>query len=169
MRITLEELELHRIVVSKTYAPGALDYRGAEFRQTAPLVVSAMAELVGSEIRVHGHLGTRLEATCDRCLGPVTLPVERDFDLFYRPMQTIAREEEVEIPADELDVGFFSGDGIELADVLTEQVILSVPMKVVCRADCLGLCPTCGANRNVAPCHCPPPQEESPFASLKKD
>ena len=169
MRITLEELELHRIVVSKTYAPGALDYQSAEFQQTAPVKVAAEAELVGSEIRIRGHLGTRLEATCDRCLGPVTLPVERDFDLFYRPMHTIAREEEVEIPADELDVGFYTGDGIELADVLTEQVILSVPMKVICRAECLGLCPTCGANRNVGPCHCRPPQEESPFASLKED
>ncbi len=169
MRITQEELELHRIVVSKTYASGALDYHGAEFRQVAPLEVAAVAELVGSEIRIRGHLGTRLEAVCDRCLGPVILPVERDFDLFYRPMQTIAREEEVEIPTDELDVGFYSGDGIELADVMTEQVILSVPMKLICRAECRGLCPTCGINRNVASCHCPPPQEESPFASLKED
>lgn len=169
MRITLEELELHRIVVSKTYATGALDFHGAEFRQVAPLEIAAVAELVGSEIRIRGHLRTRLEAVCDRCLGPVSLPVERDFDLFYRPVQTIAREEEVEIPADELDVGFYSGDGIELADVVTEQVILSVPMKLVCRAECRGLCPTCGINRNVASCRCPPPQEESPFASLKED
>jgi uncharacterized protein len=169
MRITVEELELHRIVVSKTYAPGDLDYHGTGFRQAAALEVAAVAELVGSEIRVRGHLGTRLEGTCDRCLGPVDLPVERDFDLFYRSLQTIARQEEVEIPADELDVGFYSGDGIELADVVTEQVILSVPMKVVCRAECLGLCPVCGANRNVAPCHCSPPADASPFATLKED
>jgi uncharacterized protein len=165
----LEELELHRIVVSKTYASGALDYQGAEFRQVAPLKVDAVAELAGSEIRVRGHLGTLLEACCDRCLGPVPIPVERDFDLYYRPLQAIAREEEIEIPADELGVGFFSGDGIELADVVREQVILSVPMKVVCRDDCQGLCPVCGANRNVVKCHCVPPQQRSPFASLKEE
>ena len=169
MRITLEELELHRIVVSKTYASGALDYQGAEFRQVAPLKVDAVAELEGSEIRVRGHLGTILEAGCDRCLGQVRIPVERDFDLFYRPLQSIAREEEIEIPTDELEVGFFSGDGIELADVVREQVILSVPMKVVCRDECQGLCPVCGANRNVVACHCVPPQQASPFASLKED
>jgi len=167
VRITLHELELHRIVVSKTYAPGALDYHGAEFRQLGALKVDVVAELAGAEIRIRGYLSTGLGAACDRCLGPVEIPIERDFDLFYRPMRTIAREEEIEIPADELEVGFFAGDGIELADVVTEQVILSVPMKVVCRAECLGLCPICRVNRNLEPCQCPPAQEESPFASLR--
>jgi len=169
VRITLEELKLHRIVVSKTYAPGALDYHGVEFRQTAPLKVDAVAELVGSEISIRGRLATRLEARCDRCLGPVDIPVEQNFDLFYRPVATIAHEEEVELPEDELGIGFFSGDGIELADVVTEQVILAVPMKVICRADCRGLCPVCGANLNNAKCDCLPPKDNSPFSSLKED
>jgi uncharacterized protein len=165
--ITPQELELHRIVVSKTYAPGALDYRGAEFRQATPLIVNAVAELVGAEIRIRGRLETRLEAACDRCLGPVEIPVARDFDLVYRSVKTIAREEEIEIPEDELEVGFYHGEGIHLADVLTEQVILSLPMKIICRPECLGLCPTCGANRNREVCGCPPPEEASPFASLR--
>jgi len=168
VRITLEELKLHRIVVSKTYTSGALDYQGANFRQTAPLKVDAVAELVASEISIRGRLRTRLGARCDRCLGPVDIPVEQEFDLFYRPVSTIAREEEVELPADELEVGFYSGDGIELADVVTEQVILAVPMKVVCRADCRGLCPVCGANLNFEKCGCRPPKENSPFSSLKE-
>jgi uncharacterized protein len=168
VRITLEELELHPVVVSKTYAPGTLDYHGADFRQVAPLKVDAVAELVGSEIRILGRLGTRLDACCDRCLTSVAIPVEQDFDLFYRPLSTIAREEEVEVPEDELEVGFFSGDGIELADVVTEQVILSVPMKVVCQTDCRGLCPVCGANLNLGKCGCVPTKETSPFSFLKE-
>ena len=163
MRITLGELELHRIVVSKTYASRALDYHGADFRQAAPLKVEAVAELVGSEVRIRGHLGTRLEACCDRCLGSVAIPVEEEFDLFYRPVSTIAREEEVELPEDELEVGFLSGDGTELADVVTEQVILAVPMKVVCQTDCRGLCPVCGANLNFEKCACRPPGRTHPF------
>ena len=58
MLISLQELELHRIVVSKTYAPGALDYRGAEFRQVSPLTVNAVAELGGADIRIQGRLET---------------------------------------------------------------------------------------------------------------
>jgi uncharacterized protein len=165
--ITLQELELHRIVVSKTYAPGALDYRGAEFRQATPLTVNAVAELLGAEIRMRGRLETRLEAACDRCLGPVGIPVVRDFDLVYRSVKTIGREEEIEISEDELEVGFYHGEGITLADVLTEQVILSLPMKIICRPECLGLCPTCRVNRNREVCECPLPKEDSPFASLR--
>ena len=168
MRITLEELGHHPIVFSKTYSPGAVDYHGAEFRQVGPLKVEGVAELRGSEIHVRGHLTTSLEASCDRCLGSVVIPVERDFDLFYRPVSTLARAEEVELPQDELEVGFFSGDGIELADVLTEQVILSVPMKVICKVDCRGLCPVCGSNLNLEKCGCPSTAEISPFSSLKK-
>ena len=170
MRITLAELEFHRVIASENYAPGAFDFHGAEFRQAAPLKIDATAELLGAEIRIRGHLATRLEASCDRCLGAVAIPVEHDFDLFYRPVKSIAKEEEeIQISEDELEIGFYSGDGIELADVATEQVILSVPMKVICRADCRGLCPGCGANRNLVSCHCAPPQEDSPFASLKKE
>lgn len=167
MLITLAELELHRIVVSRTYASGTLDYRGAEFQQASPLKVDAVAELAGSEIRIRGHLETRLSACCDRCLAPLELPLDRKFDLAYRPVESIAREEEIEVPKGELGVGFFSGDGVELADVVTEQVILSVPMKIVCRPECRGLCPVCGADRNREPCDCPPPRAESPFARFK--
>jgi uncharacterized protein len=167
--ITLRELELHRITVSKTYAPGSLDYHTGEFQQVGPLRVDAVAELVGSEIRIRGHLGTRLEAHCDRCLGPVRIPVEQDFDLFYRPMSGIAREEEIEIRDEESEIGFYSGDGVELADVLTEQVNLGLPMKLICRPDCLGLCPVCGGDRNVEKCQCSTEHHESPFDSLKRE
>jgi uncharacterized protein len=168
VRITVEELELHPIVISHTYTAGTLDCHGTSFRQVAPLKVDAVAELVGAEIHIRGRVGTSLEACCDRCLVSVGMPVERDFDLFYRPVSTIARAEEVELPEDELEVGFFSGNGIELADVVAEQVILSMPMKVVCQTDCRGLCPVCGANLNFEKCGCLPTPESSPFSFLKK-
>lgn len=169
VRITPEELEVHRIVVSKTYDSDALDFRGSGFLQRGPVQVDAVAELLGIEIRLRGHVGGQLEAACDRCLGSVKLRVDRDFDLLYRPAKTVPNEEEIEIPPGELNVGFYTGGGIELADVVAEQVILSVPMKVVCRADCQGLCPLCGANRNLETCGCSNPQAESPFAKLSED
>lgn len=168
MLITLQELELHRVKLSETYLPGVLDFHGTEFRQVGPLKVEAEAELVGKEIRVHGHISGALDATCDRCLEQLEIPVELDFDLPYRPMQDIAREEEVEVGEDELKVGFFSGEGVNLADVVREQVFLSLPMKVVCRPDCRGLCPVCGVNRNARECGCSSQHEGSPFAFLKK-
>jgi uncharacterized protein len=166
---TREELELHKIVVSRAYAPGALDFLGAEFRQISPLQVDVVAELIGGEIRIRGHLSVRVEEGCDRCLGPVEIEVKPDFDLIYRPVGEIAREEQVEVPPDELDIGFYSGEGVALTEVVTEQVILAMPMKTICRPDCQGLCPVCGANRNLVQCHCPGQQTDSPFASLKNE
>jgi uncharacterized protein len=168
VRITVAELEIHSITASESYAPGSLDFNVAEFKQAAPLRLNATAELLGKEIRIRGHLATRLEASCDRCLGAVEIPVNSNFDLFYHPMESIAKEEEYEIPTDESEIGFYSEDGIELADVATEQLILAVPIKVVCNSECRGLCPVCGVNQNVTRCDCSPPQPDSPFASLKE-
>ncbi|HLW78397.1 MAG TPA: DUF177 domain-containing protein [Terriglobia bacterium] len=167
MLLTLQELELHRIVVSKSYSPGELDLGGAEFRQVGALRVNAVADLEGDEIRIRGHLAGRLESRCDRCLEKVEIPLHRDFDLRYRPMKSIAREEEIQVAADELEVGFYTGDSIALGDVVAEQVLLALPMKVVCEEDCRGLCPVCGANRNLEACHCATPETGSPFASLQ--
>jgi len=167
MLITRRELDLHRIVISKTYEPGELDYHGANFRQEGGLTVKATAELVGSGIRICGHIGGRLQTSCDRCLAPIDIPVERGFDLFYQPVSTMVPEEEIEIPEDELDIGFYSGEGIALSDVVTEQVILSLPMKILCLEDCQGLCPVCGVNRNIEQCRCSENAGGSPFAVLK--
>lgn len=171
MLITLAELERHRIVASKTYAPGSLDYHGADFEQAAPLEVSVGAELIGAEIRIRGHLKTRLRAPCDRCLTSVEFPLDREFDVTFRPsaMLTTRREEEIEVPKGELEVGFFSGDGVELAEIVSEQVLLSVPMKLVCREDCKGLCPQCRTDLNRASCNCSarPTGDVSPFDRLK--
>ncbi|MGH9396099.1 MAG: YceD family protein [Terriglobia bacterium] len=168
MLITREELALRRISLDKTYPAERFDFPGGEFWPVGAVSVKGSAELVGADIRIHGHVTTRVGAECDRCTASAEIPVEQDFDLLYRPVSAIAREEEIEIPPDELDVGFYPGDGINLADVVKEQVTLSLPMKVVCRADCRGLCPVCGANLNRGTCHCQPPKSESPFASLLK-
>ena len=166
MLITPEELAVHSVTIDKAYPAGELDRRGGEFRQVVDLRLHALAELVGSEIRIRGRLRTRLEVECDRCAAIVEFPLEQDFDLSYRPVSTIAREEEVEIPRDELEVGFYSGEGVEISDMVREQVILALPMKILCRPDCQGLCPGCGVNLNVEQCQCRPARIDSPFASL---
>jgi uncharacterized protein len=165
--ITLQALELHPIVVSKTYEPGELDYHDAGFQQSGSLQLKAVAERAGGDIRIHGTISAKVRASCDRCLELIELDVEPDFDLFYRPICAIPKEPEIAVPEDELELGFYAGEGVALADVVTEQMILSVPSKIVCRASCRGLCPVCGANRNLLNCGCQLPTGDSPFASLK--
>lgn len=172
MFLDIKELAVRKIRIRKSYPPGSLDFHSGEFTQLEPLEVRATAELVDEQIRVHGHLHTRLEMVCARCLEPVTEEISRDFDLFYSPLASVAREEEVQLKPADTEIAFFDGDGLFLADVLSEQVNLSLPMKVICRSDCRGLCPHCGANLNAEDCRCeshPPDPRLAPLARFKQD
>ena len=172
MFLDVRELALHKLRLHQSYAPGAVDYHTRDFRQTDPLEVRATAEMVDSQIRISGELHTRVEIACARCLEPVIEEVSRDFDLYYRPMQSISREEEVRLKLDDTEIAFFEGDGLFLTDVLAEQVLLAIPMKIICRSDCKGLCPHCGANLNSDECRCeshPGDSRMAPLARLKQD
>ncbi len=154
MFINVKELAVRKIRIHKSYPPGTLDFHSGEFQHVEPLEVQATAELLDGQIRLQGNLRTRLELVCARCLESVSEEVSKDFDLYYRPLSTIVKEEEVKLKADETEIAFYAGDGLFLADVLAEQVTLMIPMKVICRSDCRGLCPHCGANLNSEECRC---------------
>jgi DUF177 domain-containing protein len=175
MLIELAELELHPIDFQEEFPPDAIDL-GEDVRQLTLLKTSGRAHLVEEhhgkrnviqDIRLNGELATRLELLCARCLEPVAQDVTRKFDLLYRPLGTDAGNEELSVTVAEAEVGYYQGDGLLLEDAIREQVLLAVPLKVVCREDCKGLCPTCGKNRNTEPCSCAPPLGDPRWSALK--
>jgi uncharacterized protein len=85
---------------------------------------------------------------------PVQIPLEAEFDLIFRPAEADAEAPERSITAPETEIGYYQGDSLLLEDVLREQVLLSLPVRTLCKPDCKGLCPRCGQNRNSQPCHC---------------
>ena len=167
MFITVRELELHGVAFDESVPPGRIDF-GGEVVQVQKLVIRGSAELMAAEIRMRGLFRTAVEVPCARCLEPTRRELQMDFDLFYRPIATIAKNEEIEITADDLDVGFYHGDGLLLEDVIKEQILLALPMKNVCRPDCSGLCPRCGQNQNLADCGCKPPSGDLRWTPLAK-
>jgi uncharacterized protein len=172
MFLDVNELALRKFRIRKSYTPGTVDFHSGEFRQVEPLDVRATAELVNGQIRIYGNLQTRIELVCARCLDAVVNEISRDFDLFYRPMTSIAHDEEVQLNPEDTEIAFFEGDGLFLADVLAEQVNLALPMKVICRSDCKGLCPHCGANLNSETCRCETHSADprlAPLARLRQD
>jgi uncharacterized protein len=150
-------MELRKIRFDETFAPGQIDFTDEDLVQNSPLQAAGVAELVeraGGEVRIQGRYSVELGAQCDRCLGRARFPLDAGFDLFYRPASNIAREEEVEIDEGEAEIGFYENGGLELEDVLREQVMLTLPMQRVCSEDCKGICPVCGRNRNETACDC---------------
>jgi uncharacterized protein len=172
MFLDVKELAIRKLNIRKSYAPGTINYHTNELKQIEPLEVVASAELIEAQIRITGQLETKIELQCARCLEPVVEEVQRNFDLFYSPLPKDLKPEEERLKDLDADIGFYKGDGLFLADVLSEQVLLAVPMKAICRSDCRGLCAACGANLNHEECRCETHATDSrlaPLARLKQD
>ncbi|MGO4885753.1 MAG: YceD family protein [Bryobacteraceae bacterium] len=170
MFLSIKEMELRKIRFDETFAPGDLNFEEDEIRQAGPLHAEGTAELLANtegEVRIQGRLTVEMETECDRCLGRALFPLDARFDLFYRPAVSVAGQDEVEIDEGEAQLGFYQGGGMELEDVLREQILLVMPMQRICREDCKGICPTCGANRNETPCGCKPAPADARWGALQ--
>jgi len=108
------------------------------------------------EYLVEGTVRYTADLTCSRCLDPVPFANTSDFTVRFRPRpnETANLAEEMEISAEELDVEFYTDMKVDLRTLAIEQIQLSVPMKPLGDAACMGLCSKCGANLNAAGCKC---------------
>lgn len=175
MFLDIKELEVRPLDFQEAFQPGVIEF-GNEVRQRTPLETFGRAELVEEhhgkhkiikDIRLRGRVSAGLELQCARCLDPVEQKVARDFELLYRPLGADAGRDELSVTDAEAEIGYYQGEGILLEDVLREQVLLALPLRVVCRQDCKGLCPHCGKNLNQEQCSCSVPVEDPRWAALK--
>ncbi len=176
MFISTQDLEQREIRFDEEFRPGVIDL-GSEVRQEAPLKTAGRATLleenrgkrnVVEDIRLVGDLATRVELRCARCLEPVVREVASTFDLLFRPLGVDAGEAERSIGEADTEIGYYSGEGLLLEDVLREQVLLAMPMRTVCRDDCQGLCPQCGRNWNEGRCDCAGAAPDERWSALKE-
>ncbi len=157
MLLTIKEMEVHPRPFDHAWQPGEIDFSDSSTRQIGPVVASGVAELIehtGGQVRVQGRVAADLEADCDRCLAPARFHIETEFDLFYQPAGEALGEDEVAVDESEVEIGFYDLPGIELEDILREQLLLQLPMQRVCRESCKGICLVCGGNRNEIDCNC---------------
>ena len=162
MEFRVLELEREPIEFDLELPPGAVDF-GDEAMQIGVLATSGSAEVIHehrgpkdivADIRLRGRFAGNFQVPCARCIEPVEIPLAADFDLIFRPLGADADPPERSITASETEIGYYQKDSLLLEDVLREQVLLSLPVRTLCKPDCKGLCPRCGANRNLQPCSC---------------
>jgi uncharacterized protein len=130
----------------------------------------------GSEdILLEGTITGAFELECARCLARYRHRLREPFRFVLEPagMRTPAEPEAAEALvrdgmclADEVELGWYRGSEIQLDSVCLELISLALPVKPLCRDDCAGLCPRCGADRNESPCGCSEAAPNSPFAVL---
>ena len=110
-------------------------------------------EAVEGGVLVSGPLRATARGTCARCLTPTIDAWEVDVTEIHFSAAAIEEDGGLEDPDDLPDYLLVDGDAqLELDQMVRDALVVGQPVRVLCRADCAGLCPECGVDRNTAPC-----------------
>jgi uncharacterized protein len=155
MRHKIKDIAPEGLVFSGAIEGSVLDeaFRGTEVdrARTSGEASYQLLRSNGDEVLLHGTLKATLGLACDRCLGATTAAVDARLDVIFR-REGFVDEEDVEGDLDEADYAEHDGTWVDVGPFLREQLVLAIPMTHVCKADCKGLCPTCGQDLNLADC-----------------
>ncbi|MEU8505492.1 DUF177 domain-containing protein [Streptomyces brevispora] len=124
----------------------------------APVELDVRLESVMEGVLVTGTARASAEGECVRCLEPLSLEVEADFqEMFSYPDADDRNRSKTADPVDDAEDDedrFFLEDGLfDLESVLRDAVVLALPMQPVCRETCAGLCSECGVRLDENPGH----------------
>ena len=167
MRIELEKLQGGKGGFAHVYQPEELNPVDERVSLTQPAEVKGNVKLAGHEVFVSGHVETRAQLECDRCLKLVELPVSADFALEYITGSDYESSSTAALSEEELAVSVFDGQSIDVDEIVKEQILLAVPTRMLCREDCKGICPECGIDRNTGECSCVADDIDPRWAALK--
>jgi len=139
----------------------SVEFRGVlaaelpQARLTGPIDVSARLEGLTDGVYMVARAEVPVSMTCNRCL------TDWEEDLEVEVRQLFGRE------PDEDGYGIHE-HWIDTEGPVHDEVVLALPLAPVCREDCKGICASCGADLNTAPCQGHEAvAESSPFAGLK--
>lgn len=155
MIISLTRMPADGLIFKHQYKAGELDARDFDFELEDPPSVTGRIDRAGLDMRARGEISAKIVAPCDRCLKEVSIRVEIPFDLIYASGDPGAGHTgEHELRERDLDFAVYENDQIDLDELILEQLELSLPGRVLCREECRGLCPQCGADLNIERCDC---------------
>ena len=135
----------------------------------ASCAVAVTADVTRAESRytIETRVKGEIRANCHRCLAHFAMPVEVAFDLVLnrgeggRPPEGVEEDDFVAIPA--------QGEArYDLLPRVREALILEIPIKLLCREDCKGVCAKCGGDLNEGDCGCGPVPGDPRWGALKR-
>ena len=125
----------------------------------APVKVRARLQSFAGSVLVEAELDFSVTMPCDRCCDLVT----REFS--PRFSHTVVREL---VSGEDEDLIVAPEERLDLDGLLTEDILLDMPSKFLCKPDCKGLCPVCGKNRNREECSCQRQEGDPRLAALRQ-
>ncbi len=140
--------------------------RLTEGRTESPVHLKIKLRRKGKAIKAVGRVKGEIKLVCSRCAEEFPFRINSSFSLDLLPLESLTSGE-VELEEKDMDTAFYR-DGILDLDALTaDQINLSIPMKPLCKSNCKGICPVCGANRNKVNCGHKPESRDPRFSQLK--
>jgi len=166
LRIPLSGVPEEGFAVDAAFSVESIRPEASETVSAESLSVTGLLTRVGTIFLFRGRLKGALVHLCDRCLEESSRPF--DAELFWSFVEGKADADIGAAGLDEADGDpsrneerTFQGHTIDLGPHVWEEIVFAVPVKHLCRDECLGLCPSCGANLNHGSCKCPSREEES--------
>lgn len=127
---------------------------GLKFKK--PVLLSGTISNVNNSFLLKANIKTELELNCSCCNKPVFRQLDLDIEEIFAEHDYSGDGE----------VWTFSGDTIELNPVIMSNICLNIPMKILCKQDCKGLCPKCGHDLNESDCGCDLTERDPRFDKL---
>ena len=148
--MTIDILDLIKKKVSKkkvhlVYTEENFYDDGEEIEFLKPMTLEGELYFTGDIIVLEVKVVTEINLPCSRCL----VNFNHNVDLQIHEKFSTNPENK-----DEDEIIFIDGDTIDVTDVIKNNILLSLPIKKLCKDDCKGLCQHCGTNLNIANCNC---------------
>ena len=125
-----------------------------EVRPDVPVVVDVLFEWVSDGVLATGTVEGGWMAPCRRCLKPAEGELDVEVQELFEPHPRDGESYRL------------GHDTVDLEPLAREALTLDLPLAPLCAEGCRGLCPTCGADRNLGDCDCPPAGADSRWAAL---
>jgi uncharacterized protein len=160
----IRSLTEHAVTVDDTLSADDPVWADEDAKPSSPIRVKGRLSPAGpGQFYWHGSIEGDVELPCRRCLGDASGHVAEEAHLIFAEAGTEGVEDDPDV--------FLLDDRkaeLDLRPALREQWLLHVPGYALCRDDCKGLCPSCGADLNVAPCDCASSAADPRWAALHK-
>ncbi len=134
---------------SLPYGPEVFSHMGNEYKICRKSPVDLTFSNIGKgKVLVKGCMDLALEIPCDRCLQVVEVPLDIRFE------QELYSPEAAQWMEDQDQQEFMVGYELDVEAFLNSEILINMPVKVLCRPDCKGICRQCGHNLNEGECGC---------------
>jgi uncharacterized protein len=153
LKIAIRELQHGPVETRGELSPRDPAFEGLDLPLAGPVsVVGQLQATAGEDFLWRGAIRATARLPCRRCLADVECQVDRHVDVLLTSDAEAAEDPSVYPLPD-------AATQVDLAGIVREELALEVPGYVLCRDDCAGLCPMCGADLNAGPCTCVRPAE----------